>query len=306
MEQTKAIVAENERRELLHKAGQGNWGAFKTLGLDLSQIKEAANQWACQFNGIERPWLCWNVDEDWCFIQQQLIERVGCTPIVGFDPRVGPPRYLTKSAVVIDFNKTINLPLMYPHFPLEFVHLFSDRLAFWHSDLLVRLPMMESLGKLFFTSLKNGQTAVTKHSPGLRHIFNIAKQRHWELVGCTTRAASRLQFENGCGWWMEFWEHPNCPNEKEKNRRRKYYWDHGTGIYYWHKVIGGNVVVIDNKSIHEGHFTKIGKKDYKSTFAPSSPDSLRHMNQELNNNFHLVEACNTLDLTTFLSGVHRQ
>lgn len=289
--------------ELLHRAGQGNWGAFRQLGLELSQVTEAATKWARQLEGIERPWLCWNVDEDWCLVQQQLAESAGWTPIVGFDPRVGPPKKLVKTAVVIDFNKDIGLPVMYPHFPLEFAYLFAGRLAFWHSDLLVRLPLLKSLANLFLT-LKDGQTAVTKHSPGLRHVFSINKQRHWELIGCTTREASRRQFESGCGWWMEFWEHPNCPSEAERNKRKRYYWDHGTGIYYWDKVVGGDVFVIKDRAIHEGHFTKIGKKDYKSSFARNSSDAQRLMFQEINENFELKTACDELDLLDFIDKVN--
>lgn len=285
--------------EALHRAGQGNWGAFLASGYSVSTVEEAAKGWAAQLAGIERPWLCWNVDDDWCFVQQRLVAAAGWTPVVGYDPRVGPPSKIVSGAVVVDFNKGIGLPVMYPHFPLEFMFLFADRLAFWHSDLLLRLPLMRSMGDMF-AALPDGQTAATRSNPGLRYTFTLDKQRYWELIGCTTRAASRHQFENGCGWWMEFYNHPNTPYS-ERSDRQRYFWDHGTGIYYWHKRKRGDAVVIRDKAIHEGHFTKIGKKDYKSAFTRYESDAQRLMNQELRDNFDLMEACRKLDLTPLLS-----
>ena len=285
--------------ETLHRAGQGNWTSFRDAGLDLSQVMKVAEGWASHFRGVDRPWLCWNVDEDWCLVQQRLVASVGWTPVVGFDPRVGPPKRVAPGAIVIDFNDGIGLPVLYPHFPLEFLFLFADRLAFWHSDLLLRFPVMQDVAHRFAT-LRDGQTAATKCDPGLRYRFTLKKQRYWELIGCTTRKASRLQFENGCGWWMSFWDHPNSP-ENERTSRKRYYWDHGTGIYYWHKALRGDVAVIKDKAIHEGHFTKIGKKDYKSAFARETPDSQRSMNQELNDNFQLADACRKMGLTALLA-----
>ena len=285
--------------ETLHRAGQGNWEAFRSAGIDLSKVMSVAESWAQHLRGVERPWLCWNVDEDWCLVQQRLVASVGWTPVVGFDPRVGAPRQVTPGAIVIDFNEGIGLPVLYPHFPLEFLFLFADRLAFWHSDLLLRFPVMQAMAHRL-AALRDGQTAATKCNPGLRHIFTLNKQRYWELIGCTTRKASRLQFENGCGWWMAFHAHPNCPPDKQADRQR-YYWDHGAGIYYWHKAMRGDVVVIRDKAIHDGHFTKIGKQDYRSAFARKSPDSQRSMNQELNDNFDLANACSKMGLTSLIA-----
>lgn len=285
--------------ETLHRTGQGNWDTFRKAGLDLSKIMEIAKSWAPHFRGVERPWLCWNVDEDWCLVQQRLVASVGWTPVVGFDRPSARPARSIPGAIVIDFNEGIGLPVLYPHFPLEFAFLFTDRLAFWHSDLLLRPQLMRTMASRF-AALRDGQTAATRCDPGLRHMFTLKKQRYWELIGCTTRAASRSQFENGCGWWMEFWNHPNGP-EIERADRRRYYWDHGTGIYYWHKRKHGDVVVIKDKAIHEGHFTKIGKKDYKSAFARNTPDSQRVMKQELKDNFDLIAACQKLGLSDLYS-----
>ena len=40
--------------------------------------------------------------------------------------------------------------ILYPHFPLEFAFLFYERIAFWLSDLLIRLawPMVSTTDEL--------------------------------------------------------------------------------------------------------------------------------------------------------------
>lgn len=288
--------AGRSEREILHRAGQGNWGAFRAAGLELSRITDIAESWADPLAGVERPWLCWNVDPDWCLVQQKLVAAVGWTPVIGFDPRVGPPASVLPGSVVVDFNAGIGLPVLYPHFPLEFAFLYCDRLAFWHSDLLVRPPLMASLAERF-SDLRQGQTAATRTSPGLRHLFSVGRKRHWELIGCATRAASRDQFERGCGWWMEFWEHPNRPPDQAALAdRKRYYWDHGAGIYYWNTRLGGEVVLVDGKVLDEGHFTKIGRKDYKRSVMVGSSDAQRSMSREITDNFDLGDACRRLGL----------
>jgi hypothetical protein len=288
--------------ELLHRAGQGNWGAFRALSMDLSLIREAAKKWERRFDGIQLPWLCWNVSDDWCLVQQRLAESAGWTPVVGFDPRVGPPARLSPKAVVVDFNEGLGLPVLYPHFPMEFVFLFTQRLAFWHSDLLLRLPLMSSIAQRF-AAQPDGSTTVTASSPGLRYaLLGSKRQRHFELIGCTTRAASRSQFDLGCGWWMEFWDHPNCPSTDEREaRRRKYYWDHGTGIYFWDKAMGGDVTILkESKAVREGHFTKIGNKTYKRSIVVGGSDAQRSMSQEITANFDLLSACQKMGLESLL------
>jgi hypothetical protein len=290
--------------EIEHRGGQGNWGAFGALSMDMSLIREVARKWERRFKSIQLPWLCWNVNDDWCLVQQRLVESAGWTPVVGFDPRVGPPVRLSPKAVVIDFNDGIGLPVLYPHFPMEFVFLFAERLAFWHSDLLVRLPLMASLGR-FFAAQPDGSTTVTASSPGLRRLFSSTKlRRHFELVGCTTRTASRSQFDQGCGWWMEFWNHPNCPSNAEREARRsRYYWDHGGGIYFWDKALGGSVTVLrESKAIREGHFTKIGNKTYVRSVIIEGSDAQRSMSQEITANFDLMSACRKMGLEGLLSG----
>lgn len=170
--------AGKSRAEIEHRAGQGNWGAFRALSMEIAVIRDASRKWDRQLSGVKLPWLCWNVDDQWCLVQQKLVQAVGWTPVIGFDPRVGPPKTVSPGAVVIDFNDGIGLPVLYPHFPLEFAFLFADRLAFWHSDLLVRLPLLRSLAQIFATQADDS-TTVTASSPGLRHLFSVSKKRHW-------------------------------------------------------------------------------------------------------------------------------
>jgi hypothetical protein len=277
----------------LQQVGQGVWSAWRALDLPQSELLEAARSWGRELKGIERPWLCWNVDSDWCFVQQQLVREAGWTPLVGFDPRVGPPKRVIPQAVVFDFNAALGLPLLYPHFPLEFAFLFSRRLAFWHSDLLIRREKMAALARRF-ESLADGRTAATWSDPGLRHRYLPWRQRYWELVGCTTESASRDQFEKGCGWWMAFWAHPN--RKHGRLLRHWHYWDHGAGIWHWHKHAGGDVDVLDGKAYEEGHFSKIGRPDYVGTREPNGSDVRRNMAEELVRHFDLREACAKLAL----------
>ena len=129
-------------------AGIGNWERFCQSPFTLHDICTAASHWKRELQGIERPWLCWNVDNDWCLVQQQLVLEVGWTPLVGFDPRVGLPTLLP-GAKAIDFNAPFGFQTMYPHFPLEFAFAFTERLAFWHSDLLVPLDRLKAYARRF-------------------------------------------------------------------------------------------------------------------------------------------------------------
>jgi len=277
----------------LAQLGQGQWSAFRALAIDLEELTEIARGWARTLEGVERPWLCWNVEPEWCLVQQKLVREAGWTPLVGFDPRVGPPARVIPEAVVFDFNAELGLPLLYPHFPLEFAFLFTSKIGFWHSDLLVRREKLQVLAKMF-GDLADGRTAACIADPGLRHRYLPWRKRYWELVGCTTRSASRDQFEKGCGWWMAFWAHPN--QTRGDVVRRWYYWDHGAGIWYWHRKAGGSCVILDAADYAEGHFSKIGKKDYVGTSEPNGSDVRRNMSEELVRNFDLRAACESLQL----------
>lgn len=282
--------------ELAH-VGQGNWRAFRTIGFSLSDFLEIARGWAAEFSGIDRPWLCWNVDDEWSVVQQRLVASIGWTPVVGFDPRVGPPRQIARGAVIVDFNRELGLPVLYPHFPIEFVFLFCKKMAFWHSDLLVRDRKLRQVAALF-EGLEDGQTVATSGWAGWRTAFSTRKKRYCEVIGCTTARASRDQFEKGCGWWMDYWAHPN--QKQGEWIKPRYYWDHGAGIYYWHRHEKGDCKVLPERWFREGHFTKLRIRNYPRFREPSAwSDARRLMASEIRGNFDLVQACKALGLERF-------
>jgi hypothetical protein len=283
----------NPLEEVLYRAGAGDWQAFLAAGLSLEKIRTIASEWTRALRGIEKPWLCWNVDPTWNVIQQRLVKSVGWTPIVGFDPRVGRPP-LEKGAVLIDFNERLQLPTMWLHFPIEFIFLYTDRLAYWHADCLIRPEKMRHIADLF-SSLPDGTTAAVLPKLGLRERLR-RHLRYWELVGCTTRRASESLFNTGCGWWMNFSSHPSTP-PNEIPRRAKCYWDSGAGIRYWHKHCGGKVELIPISYVKEGHFTGIGRPDYRRA---SPKNYKRNLSLELSLNYDLVNCCNKLGLQALL------
>jgi hypothetical protein len=281
-----------------YKAGSGHWQAVRETGFDIGRIATVSTRWRDALRGVSRPWLCWKVDDEWCVVQQKLVQSAGWTPVVGFDPRSGPPKTIVGNAILIDFNAGLDFPVMYPHFPLEFMFMFCDRLAFWHSDLLLRKDFMKDLAERF-ELIPDGRTVVTNPRTSRRYMFSNSHKRYWELVGCTTRGASRKQFEAGAGWWKSFFAHPNCPNQKEYDRRKGFHQDHGGGIYYWHKYCGGDVAVLNDQDIFDGHFTKIGNPNYKRQFTPRE-NVLRLMSAELTENFDIRSACAKMGLEDLL------
>ena len=99
-------------------AGYGDWHAFD---LPLETVYEAAREWKEQLRGIEKPWLCWHINDRWCTIQQRLVQAAGWTPVLGWDPQFGPPNP-EPGAVVVDFNRRFNLPILWIcgiHHPLN-------------------------------------------------------------------------------------------------------------------------------------------------------------------------------------------
>ncbi len=242
----------------LPQGGIGNWQAFDK---PLQQVLDLTNTWREIIGPVEKPWMVWHVSDQWTVLQQRLVKHFGWTPIVGGDPRAGTPP-LEPGSVAIDFNAGLNYSPMYSHFPLEFIFRFTGRkMAFWHSDLLVRLDVLESVVDTF-EKLRPGEMTAVLSTGGLRNLLSPGKHRYWELIGCSTSLASKSQFESGAGWWMNFAYHPNCPNEAERNRRKKLYWDHGTGIMYWKRNYGGKVLEIKETKVNEGHCSSIGKANY--------------------------------------------
>jgi len=275
------------------KAGTGDWNAFR---LPLERIFEAAVDWKQRLGGIAKPWLCWNVSPRWSYLQQRLVVHAGWTPVVGFDPRAGAPP-LVPEAVLIDFNASFQFPVMWPMFPLEFAFLFADRLAFWHADLLCRLPVLEKLAACF-AALEDGEMTAVLDKGGLRNSLNFKSHRFWELCGCTTKRASADQFTNGAGWWRCFWSHPNCIDDAERARRQQYSWDSGVGILYWRDHYGGRVRPISVRLVKEGHCSEIGKRDYKA--AANHLEATRDLTSELDMNYALDEVAARLGLADFL------
>jgi hypothetical protein len=275
--------------QIRHATGAGNWRRFRESGVSLDDVRSAAKEWAAAVADITAPWLCWNVDPDWCREQQRQVLRVGWTPVVGFDPRAPAPS-VEPGAVLIDFNARLGLPTMWMHFPLEFAHLWCPRLAFWHTDLLLRPAKMRALAEEF-TGLPDGWMAAVQPRAGVREWLS-GRRRYWELIGCTTRGASQATFDAGCGWWMAWPYHPSN-SDVERERRKRYYWDHGAGISYWHRHCGGHVRLIAESYVAEGHFTGIGKPDYQRV----SPQNFqRDLSKELSLNYKLADARRMLDI----------
>jgi hypothetical protein len=275
--------------DIRHATGAGNWRRFRESGVSLDDVHAAAADWAAAVKGVTDPWLCWGVDPDWCRVQQRQVLQVGWTPVVGFDPRVPAPP-VEPGAILIDFNARLRLPTMWPHFPIEFAHLWCTRLAFWHADLLLRPEKMQAISDTFF-GLPNGWMAAVKPREGIRH-WLAGKRRYWELIGCTTRRASQEAFDRGCGWWMAWPYHPSN-SDTVRDWRKRYYWDSGAGIRYWHKHCGGHVHLIPESYVAEGHYTGIGKPSYRR----ASPQNFqRNLSKELSLNYSLTDACQMLGI----------
>lgn len=187
---------------------------------------------------------------------------------------------------------------MYPHFPLEFMFLFAPRLATWHSDFLIPKENMREFATLF-ERLADGETFVTEPGINRRRKFARRQHRYWELIACTTAGASRSQYENGAGWWKTYAHHINCPSQRAFKKRKRYYWDHGSGVYFWEKQCGGKVEIIESSAIKQWHFTKIGNKDFVRS-APIEQNASREMSVDLRRNFDLLKICRDLGLEDFL------
>jgi len=88
------------------RAGTGDW---KYFNIPLEQIFEIAAGWKSILAGLEKPWLCWNVSPRWSVPQQKLVLAVGWTPIVGFDPRVGPPP-IVDGSILLTSTRSYSFP----------------------------------------------------------------------------------------------------------------------------------------------------------------------------------------------------
>ena len=242
--------------------GTGNWKWFPHE--ELPRAIDAAATWKKALDGIEKPWLCWCVDDEWNWYQQQLIVRAGWTPVVGTDGRFENPR-LVDEAIFVDFNAETKYPVMWMHFPLDFVHLFCKRLAFWHSDLLPPLPIMMQIAEQF-NALPDGEiAAVDMTHVGLgtkiKRLLkgrNAGAKRYFELAGCTTAGAAKNNFECGCGWWKNISHHINFQSKPLDHRL---HFDNGTGIWYWSEFFDGPVQKV-GPNLHPYHYST-NRRDYK-------------------------------------------
>jgi len=238
------------------KIGSGNWLLFSSEMYE--SILKAAEKWKEKLDGIDKPWLCWCVNDRWCIFQQKLIKAVGWTPVVGKDTNIDNPTILSGS-VYLDFNEMLNYPHMRMQFPLEWVFLFCEKLAFWHSDLILSMKDMKRCAEIF-EKLKDGETAAVKSRPSLFQFWNIPKSRRFfEVVGCTTRGASRSQYEHGCGWWRKIHKHPNFRASDFKTIPN---YENGIGIRHWKEKYGGKVISL-NVSL-KGHAAANKTRDLKS------------------------------------------
>jgi hypothetical protein len=250
-------------------AGVGNWQLFSSD--DIVMVEQAAQHWKAALAGIDKPWLCWCVNDNWSIIQQKLVRAAGWTPIVGNDTNVRQPTIL-EGSVYVDFNESFDYPRMYMHFPLEWVFLFTDRLAFWHSDLLLSFKDMHYCAELF-ENLAAGYTSAYKTRESLIRFWKITgSQRFFEVIGCTTKAASQSQFDHGCGWWRNFQFHPNFKDFKDNNLPRGFTGDHGFGIMHWHRYDNGpakhvNVSMVGHADANNTRFTKSKEEDLNSTYS---------------------------------------
>lgn len=274
--------------EKAYRIGRGNWDAFD---LGIETVLRAAEHWKAAIGELHRPWLCWSVDGDWSIVQQRLVRGAGWTPVVGFDPRAGRPPAIPE-AVVVDFNRSLNLPVLFPHFVLEYAFAFSERLAFWHSDLLLTEAHMAAFARQF-AGLEDGAMAAVADPSGWRRWIAGPKRRYWELLGCTTRGASRSQFDQGSGWWMHFSKHPNFRGRRDG----KFHWEYGCGIEHWKRALGGSVSDIDGRRIAYGHFTRINRRGY---VARERNNVFRNLQVDIAENYDLEACAAGLKLTHLL------
>ncbi len=297
----KADTVFTDKERLLKRLGNANWRAFQAIQcqygnvINLEDIHKAAQGWKKSLQGIEYPWLVWSVDEDWAYVQQKMVIKAGWTPIVGYDPRNGVPTKLVDGAILIDFNEGLNLPILYMHFPLDFIFMFAPRLAFFHSDLLIKPEKMRQLSELFI-SLPDGEIAMTNLTKikfkWLQRFFP-KPTKLFELAGCITQQASEDIYNQGCSMWQGWAFHPNCPNEVEFKARLEKHWDHGAGLLYWQESCRGKVTIIEETFLDEGHFSRTSKKSFKVL---SSNNESRDTGMDLRGNYDVYQLAKNFEI----------
>lgn len=278
------------------RIGTGNWDAFGSYPIE--HVLDVTGQWRKILRNQKKLWLCWNVSPRWSVVQQRLAISAGWTPLVGFDPRVGPPP-LEPSSILIDFNREFQFPVMWPHFPLEFAFTFIEhKLAFWHADLLCRREVLSQLVAMY-EELPDGAMAAVYDIGGRRNLLNFKRHRFWELAGCTTRGASESQYYNGTGWWRNFAHHIKCTIPEERRNREKLDYDSGVGIRYWSNRYNGHIRKIDIHLVKEGHCSEIHKPgSYKN--GPNHTNAMRNLSSELDDNYSIEDVARDLGIHDLL------
>ena len=283
------------------RSGIGTWARFPKERID--EVHSAAESWKQDLAGIEKPWLVWCTDEDWCLVQQQLVVSCGWTPVVGSDSTTERPR-LVEGAVFVEFNRQLQLPVMWMHFPLEWVHLFCERLAFWHSDLLPPKSVMRSIAAKF-EAIGSDEMIGIRDDPSLGRMLRrflrgprrwsyINSRRWFELIGCTTAGASESQYRHGCGWWRLPQYHPNCT---ERVRQANPHSEHGNGIWYWENYFGGQTreLSIDVNPFHYNDQRSVGHQKIDDKQRGFDTTSVLFKASELRSNYDLNELISTLE-----------
>ena len=284
----------NEVVETLRfSSGKGNWKGFQ---VPLEKIIEASERWKKICAGHPKLWLCWNVDPDWCLVQQKLVKEMGWTPLVGGDSRARPAE-LIDGAIYVDFNEVLGLPMFHMVLAIEFAFLYvPDKLAFWHSDLLVRRNKLMRIAEKM-DRLTDKEMLVTIPGRGVKQRLLGQQRRYWELVACTSKRISAHQFKHGAGWMANIMYHPMTPQTPlEKSRRAKQYYDHGAGVYYWakhYKPADCIIHTIHEAEVDEGHFSRIRAQNYRSV---SPNNARRDLTSELSLNFDLATEAEKLGL----------
>lgn len=260
------------------RMGTGNWDAFPFELLNT--VYDVAKKWGEKLKNIEKPWLCWGVQDDICQIQQKLVMEMGWTPVVGHDTNIVPT--VLDGSFYIDFNEGFNFDHMRMYFPLEFVFLFVDKIAFWHSDFLMSIEDMQYCVEKF-EFLGKDEMAMVWNRGRLFGLRDRHANKWYALVGCTTRDASRKQFDLGCGFWRHIEKHPNF---KKEDYRREPFYDHEIGVTNWQKKYKGHIVRL--KLSTRGHMTS---RECKHSFSKE---------EDLTNNFNLVNVCKQLGIDHYL------
>jgi hypothetical protein len=202
---------------------------------------------------------------------------------------------MIKNSIFIDFNKKLKLPTMFFHIPLEFQFLFCNKLAFWHSDFLAPVKIMEKVAACF-DSIKDGQYMGVRGRLGMvRTLTYLIRgeplpKRWFEVIGCTTCGASKSQYECGCG----IWRIKGHPNTTERALKMKLYWDNGVGVWLWEKYFGGEAIELPINYAKYHYSSSL--RGYRRVKNKYGQNVIFNKHQELNRAFDLKKIIKGLGL----------